>query len=79
MGGRSIASRAANRRQRQKMNMSRYSSSNIMSRPENMMVENEIQITPPSREVNVCQLCGFKARYKFYRYPQCGEVNKQEM
>ncbi len=32
--------------------------------------------TPPSRDEVVCKHCGFKARYKFYRCPECNEVQK---
>lgn len=32
--------------------------------------------TPPSRDENKCQKCGFKATYKFIRCPSCDEVQK---
>jgi lipopolysaccharide biosynthesis regulator YciM len=31
---------------------------------------------PPTRDEVVCQKCGFKARYKFLRCPECGEERK---
>ena len=71
MGSKSVAARAANRKQRQKMNMSRYSSSKIMVRPERMMEENNIEIQPPFTGVVMCRSCGFKARYKFHICPNC--------
>ncbi|MBI2578343.1 MAG: hypothetical protein HYW26_01385 [Candidatus Aenigmarchaeota archaeon] len=76
MGGKSIASRAANRKQRQKMHMSKYSFSKLMVRPENMMEERDIEIAPPSREEMKCLSCGFKARYKFFRCPECNEIQR---
>jgi len=30
----------------------------------------------PTRDEVKCQFCGFKARYKFLRCPQCDEVQK---
>jgi lipopolysaccharide biosynthesis regulator YciM len=58
------------------MNMSRYSSSKIMVRPERMMEENKVVIQPPFTGEVVCRSCGFKARYKFYRCPQCDAEQK---
>ncbi|MDD5242430.1 MAG: hypothetical protein PHU49_00290 [Syntrophorhabdaceae bacterium] len=75
MAGKSIASRALNRKQRQKMNMSRYSGSKLTIRPENMGVE-EAQVPKFSMSEHKCQFCGFKARYKFYRCPQCDSPQK---
>jgi hypothetical protein len=76
MGAKSVAARAANRKQRQKMNMSRYASSRIMVRPEHMMEENNIEIQMPFTGTVICQSCGFKARYKFHRCPQCDAEQK---
>lgn len=76
MGGKSIAHKAAAHKARGLMKKSRYSGSKLMVRPEHMMEENDTIFTPPSRDEVVCAKCGFKARYKFYRCPQCDEVRK---
>jgi lipopolysaccharide biosynthesis regulator YciM len=31
---------------------------------------------PPSRDEVICKNCGFKARYKFYRCPECNAEQK---
>lgn len=77
MGGKSIASRAANKKQRQKMHMSRYGFSKLMVRPENAMVEKDDTIlSPPTRDEVTCPSCGFRARYQFLRCPECGKQVK---
>lgn len=78
MGGKSIAARAANRRQRQKMNMSRYSASKFMVRPENMMEERDDFTINITTDTVSCKNCGFKAKYKFIRCPQCGDEQKSD-
>jgi predicted Zn-ribbon and HTH transcriptional regulator len=47
-----------------------------MVRPERMMEENNIEIQPPFTGVVMCRSCGFKARYKFNRCPQCDGEQK---
>lgn len=77
MGGKSIAHKAAMHKARGLMKKSRYSGSRLMVRPEHMLEENDDTIfTPPSRDEVVCQKCGFKARYKFVRCPECNEVQR---
>jgi rubrerythrin len=74
MGSKSIAARATSRRQRQKMNMSKYTGSKLMVRPENMGLGAVVEIKPPTREVVACESCGFNARYQFGRCPSCGAL-----
>ena len=66
MGGRSVGGRAANIRLRQRMAH--------QSMKELMEEAAAQEKTPPTRDVNKCEACGFKARYNFIRCPECGEV-----
>jgi hypothetical protein len=60
------------------MKMSRYSSSKLMIRPENIGVESDVEIKPPTRAEVRCASCGFVARYSFLRCPTCGATNGRE-
>ena len=73
MASKSVRSRADNRRQRQRMNMSRYSASSLMVRPEQAgeIRNGSIEVNPPSRDKIICAHCGFTARYRFLKCPEC--------
>lgn len=38
--------------------------------------DSEIELSPPSRDEVVCKHCGFKARYKFVRCPECSAIQE---
>ncbi len=68
MGGKSVRTRADNRRARFRI----YSQS-----MKDLMEEKASQERPPpTRDEIKCQSCGFKARYKFIRCPECNEVQR---
>ena len=71
MGGRSIAGRAANEKQRTKL-----AQSGIMK---NFFEDKAVlERNPPTKEEVKCQHCGFKARYKFHRCPECDKVQEEK-
>lgn len=49
---------------------------NTMSMKERMEGQANIEKSPPTRDLLTCQKCGFKARYKFLRCPECDVVQK---
>jgi len=65
MGKKSIGSKAVNRNQRFRL---------IKMKMEKMF-ENKGEITVTTAEV-ICKSCGFKARYKFIRCPECNQIQK---
>lgn len=66
MGSKSIGSRALNRDQRFRVNKMKMTK----------MFENKGETSEITTTEVKCQKCGFKARYKFYRCPECDEVQK---
>ena len=69
MGGKSVGARDANIKARQKL-----AKGGVMK---NFFEDKASQEkTPPTRDEVICKSCGFKARYKFLRCPECNEIQK---
>jgi len=63
-----VSTKAAAWKQRKRMN--------TMSMKDRMEEKAAAERAPPTRDEVTCQHCGFKARYKFHRCPECEEVQK---
>ncbi len=68
MGGKSVKSLHDNRVARAKVAK--------MSMKRLMEEKAEQEKSPPTRDEHNCDNCGFKARYKFLRCPECEAVQK---
>lgn len=69
MSAKSIRGKASQREQRKRMQ-------DKMGMKRMMESKYEADIPPMNTEESKCQNCGFKARYKFVRCPECDTVQK---
>ncbi len=69
MSGKSVRTRADNRRTR--FRIAHQSMKSLMEEKASQ------ERPPPTREEHKCSNCGFKARYKFVRCPECNRVQEE--